>query len=89
MAHPLCLEYDLDHRVCGQGAVQLVQLRPAGRRDGDSDTQVFSAFAFPQLYRAGIEIRVELARNVRDGTNKSLGLHTHDLYRKQAGVLNK
>jgi len=81
---------DFHHGVCGQGAVQLIELLATGRCDGDRHAQVVAAFAFAQLERGrGVKCRIELLGNMGDGVYESIDARTHDFDGESAWVLDQ
>src|SRR6185369_11022469 len=83
------LQNDLDHRMAGQRAVQLVELLAAGRGDRDRDAEVVAALAVPQFDGGGVERRIELPGNRGDGVNEAVDLRAHDLDRKGRRILDQ
>ena len=73
----------------GQGAVEVVKLFAAGRRDAERHTQVVAAFAGAQLDGGGVKARIELQGKLAHGLGKAVDHRAHDLDRKDRGVFDQ
>ena len=85
----ICSKHDFDHRMRGQGAVQVIQLLTAGGGDVERHAQVVAAFAGAQLDGGGVKARVELQGHLAHGFGKAVDHGTHDLDGKDRGVLDQ
>ena len=65
-------EDDLDQRMRGEGAVQVVELLAAGGGDRDGDAQVLAAAAGAQLDAAGVERGIEAVGDVGHGVHEAV-----------------
>src|SRR5450830_334583 len=83
------LQHNLDHRVRGERAVQLVELLAAGGGDGDGHAQILAALALAQLNGGGIKQGVELAGDQGDGVHQTVHLGAHDFDGKPRRIGNE
>jgi hypothetical protein len=83
------LQYDLDHRMRAERAVQLIELFAAGGGDGDGYAQVVAALALTQLNGGRVKHRVKFFGNHRDGVHQSVHFVPHYFDGKLGGILNQ
>ena len=64
----------------GKRAIEVVQLRATGSRNGDCDAQILSALALAQFNRTGVKFGVELLGYVNNSLSQAIdpGAHHFD-----------